>query len=64
MRLAYTLSAGVAGLLEQTSLELQEGELHLLLPGDGSVPIGEAVERRFEALVGAAEDEDGFIDWQ
>ncbi len=64
MRLAYTLSAGVSGLLERTALRLDGNELRLLLPDDGTVPSGEAVERRFDALVAAADVESGFIDWR
>jgi hypothetical protein len=40
---------------------LEGGELRLVLPGDGSVPLGEAVERRFQALVQASGAERGRI---
>jgi exopolyphosphatase/guanosine-5'-triphosphate,3'-diphosphate pyrophosphatase len=53
VRLAYTLSAGTRELLHKTALELDEDALRLRLPGDGSVPQGEAVERRFAALAAA-----------
>ncbi|MGF1608209.1 MAG: Ppx/GppA family phosphatase [Kiloniellales bacterium] len=53
VRLAFTLSAGTRELLHKTALELEEGALRLRLPGDRSVPHGEAVERRFAALASA-----------
>ena len=55
MRLAFALAAGVPELLESTALELDDGRLRLRLPSDGSVPPGTAVERRFLALLDAAE---------
>ena len=63
-RLAYRLSAGIPNLLARTSLKLNDGELLLLLPDDGTVPLGEAVERRFNALIEAAQVDGGFIDWK
>ena len=64
MRLSYTLAAGISGLLVRTALRLDDNELRLLLPDDGTVPSGEAVERRFDALVSATDVESGFIDWR
>jgi exopolyphosphatase/guanosine-5'-triphosphate,3'-diphosphate pyrophosphatase len=61
LRLAYRLSGGTRALLESTELVLEGGELRLVLPGDGSVPLGEAVERRFQALVQASGAERGRI---
>ncbi len=62
LRLAYTLSAGISALLEGTRLAVGDGKLQLVLPSDGSVPLGEAVERRFAALVEAADVADGRIE--
>ena len=54
MRLAFTLSAGTRDMLAKTAIRLdKEGVLRLTLPDDGSVPIGEAVERRFNPLIEA-----------
>lgn len=54
MRLAFTLSAGTREMLAKTEIRLDdEGVLRLTLPDDGSVPIGEAVERRFNPLIEA-----------
>ena len=55
MRLAFALAAGVPELLESTSLAIEDDRLRLKLPSDGSVPPGTAVERRFLALLDAAE---------
>jgi len=51
LRLAYTLCGGALGLLDQVRLR-REGEAGLLLelPAAGSLFIGEAVQRRLEAL--------------
>jgi exopolyphosphatase/guanosine-5'-triphosphate,3'-diphosphate pyrophosphatase len=54
LRLAYTLSGGTSTLLRSTRLVVERDRLHLMLPSDGSVPSGEAVERRFAALAEAA----------
>lgn len=62
LRLAYTLSAGTSTLLKSTRLTVADGTLGLVLPSDGAVPLGEAVERRFAALVEAADLEDGGIE--
>lgn len=53
LRLAHTLSGGATGLLQRTSLRLVGERLVLTLPEDGSVPPGEAVQRRLEALAKA-----------
>jgi len=53
LRLAQTLSAGRTAMLQRTSLDFNGDRLRLTLPEDGSIPIGEAVERRFKALVTA-----------
>jgi exopolyphosphatase/guanosine-5'-triphosphate,3'-diphosphate pyrophosphatase len=61
LRLAYRLSGGSRTVLESTKLVLVDGELQLLLPSDGSTPLGEAVDRRFDALVQASSAERGRI---
>lgn len=53
LRLAHTLSGGATGLLERTSLKVSGERLVLTLPEDGSVPSGEAVQRRVDALAKA-----------
>ncbi|HKX07715.1 MAG TPA: Ppx/GppA family phosphatase [Stellaceae bacterium] len=50
LRLAYTVSGGVPGLLRRASLDLARGELVLRVPGRGPLQGGEAVERRLGAL--------------
>lgn len=52
-RLAYTLGAGSAALLRGTSLSLGGNRLRLQIPKARRVLVGEAVERRFEALARA-----------
>jgi exopolyphosphatase/guanosine-5'-triphosphate,3'-diphosphate pyrophosphatase len=61
LRLAYRLTGGTRALLENTRLVREDGELHLVLPSDGAAPLGEAVERRFQALVEACGAERGRI---
>ena len=61
IRLAFTLSAGTRDLLHKTGLTYEDGQLRLVLPDDGSVPHGEAVDRRFNALLEAAEAKGGLI---
>jgi exopolyphosphatase/guanosine-5'-triphosphate,3'-diphosphate pyrophosphatase len=61
LRLAYRLTAGTRALLESTQLVIVDGKLRLVLPSDGSVPYGEAVENRFKALVEACDAEPGGI---
>ncbi len=53
LRLAHTLSGGATGLLKRTSLKVSGERLVLTLPEDGSVPSGEAVQRRVDALAKA-----------
>ena len=55
-RLAYRVSGATRELLAQCELRLDETrDLRLVLPQDGSVPVGEAVERRLGALAEALE---------
>ena len=50
-RLAYQLSGATREVLAQCVLRPHvAGTLHLVLPQDGSIPVGEAVERRLIAL--------------
>lgn len=53
LRLAYTLSGGTKEILSRSALKLEDGALTLMLPSDGSVPVGEVVERRCGALADA-----------
>lgn len=51
LRLAYTLCGGALGLLDQVSLQRDDGDsLVLELPASGSLFTGEAVQRRLDAL--------------
>jgi exopolyphosphatase / guanosine-5'-triphosphate,3'-diphosphate pyrophosphatase len=50
LRLAYTLSGGTTAILGRSRLVLDGDRLLLALPDDGSVPHGDAVERRLRAL--------------
>jgi exopolyphosphatase/guanosine-5'-triphosphate,3'-diphosphate pyrophosphatase len=50
LRLAYTLTGGVPGLLEGSALKLTEGKLTLSLVSDHSLLAGEAVQRRLDAV--------------
>lgn len=50
IRLAYTLTGGVPGLLEGSGLKLTEGKLVLTLQSENALLSGEAVQRRLEAL--------------
>jgi len=52
-RLAYRVSGATRTLLVRCRLTYGNGELCLMLPGDGSAPGGEAVERRLENLAEA-----------
>ncbi len=61
LRLAYSLSAGVPALLQKVSLRNRQGRLTLDLPRDGSIPPGEIVERRLQALVQASEAKSGHV---
>src|SRR5215469_6259245 len=50
LRLAYTLTGGVPGLLEGSALKLTDGKLTLSLMSDHALLAGEAVQRRLDAL--------------
>ena len=50
LRLAFTLSGGVPGLLRRARLQLARDELVLRLPASGPLQSAEAVERRLAAL--------------
>jgi exopolyphosphatase/guanosine-5'-triphosphate,3'-diphosphate pyrophosphatase len=50
LRLAYSLSGATRTLLRETSLRLAGDRLTLVLPKNGGVMYGEAVDRRLEAL--------------
>ncbi len=55
-RLAYQLSGATREILAQCALRIDDGrELHLILPEDGTIPVGEAVDRRLLALAEAME---------
>jgi exopolyphosphatase/guanosine-5'-triphosphate,3'-diphosphate pyrophosphatase len=53
LRLAYRVSAATRWVLDHSSLSIEDKTLVLRLPNDGSVPDGEAVQRRFKALAQA-----------
>ncbi len=50
LRLAYSLSGATASLLRRTGVRLDGKTLALVLPEGGRVMLGEAVQRRLEAL--------------
>ena len=50
LRLAYTLCGGALDLLDQVLLDLERDTLILELPRSGSLFVGEAVQRRLDAL--------------
>jgi len=50
LRLAYSLSGATLRLLNETELRLNGDRLTLMLPKDGAVMYGEAVDRRLDAL--------------
>lgn len=52
-RLAHTLTGGATALLQRTALKVSDERLVLTLPEDGSVPTGETVQRRLDALAKA-----------
>ena len=55
-RLAYRVSGATREVLALCALRLDEKRnLHLILPQDGSVPVGDAVVRRLDALAEALE---------
>ena len=53
LRLAITVSGGTRDVLAAASLERQSERLLLRLPPDGSAAPGDAMQRRFDALVNA-----------
>jgi exopolyphosphatase/guanosine-5'-triphosphate,3'-diphosphate pyrophosphatase len=53
LRLAHTLTGGGLALLQSTTLKVTGDSLLLILPEDGSVPGGEIVQRRLDALAKA-----------
>jgi exopolyphosphatase/guanosine-5'-triphosphate,3'-diphosphate pyrophosphatase len=53
LRLAQTLTGGVAALLQRITLRLGEENLVLALPEDGGALIGDIVQRRLESLAKA-----------
>lgn len=50
LRLAFSLSGGTGAMLARARLDWSGAKLTLLLPADGSLPPGEAIERRLKAL--------------
>lgn len=50
LRLAHTLTGGAAALLQRTSLVLGRQDLTLRLPPDAAMLMGDAVQRRLDAL--------------
>jgi exopolyphosphatase / guanosine-5'-triphosphate,3'-diphosphate pyrophosphatase len=50
LRLAYTLTGGVPGLLRGSSLRLTDAKLTLNVMSDHVLLLGEAVQRRLDAL--------------
>jgi exopolyphosphatase/guanosine-5'-triphosphate,3'-diphosphate pyrophosphatase len=61
LRLAYQLSGATAGILRRCTLKLDRGSPDLVLPGDGSVPDGGAVQRHLAALVEAHAGDPGWF---
>jgi exopolyphosphatase/guanosine-5'-triphosphate,3'-diphosphate pyrophosphatase len=53
MRLSYRVSAATRWVLDHSGLRIDGKVLELKLPNDGSVPDGEAVQRRFKTLAQA-----------
>lgn len=53
LRLAHTLTGGATALLQRTALKVSGERLVLTLPDDFSVPAGETVQRRLDALAKA-----------
>src|SRR3546814_17594074 len=50
LRLSYRVSAATRWVLDRSALVVEGRRLTLKLPDDGSVPDGEAVQRRLKAL--------------
>lgn len=61
LRLAYRVSGATRRVLEESSLKVDGKLLELQLPDDGSVPDGEAVQRRFKVLAQAGDFEESRI---
>ena len=57
-RLAYRVSAATSWVLDHSGLKVDGKVLELKLPDDGSVPDGEAVQRRFKTLAQAGNFEE------
>ena len=53
LRLAHTLCGGIPGLLGRTALKAGKNRLTLILPAEGDVFGGEAIERRLQAVARA-----------
>lgn len=62
LRLAFSLSGGTGTMLARSRLELAGTKLSLMLPADGSLPPGEAIERRLKALADAVGAKDHRIE--
>ena len=50
LRLAYTLSGGVSGVIETCRLKLSADRLRLVVPASGAFFSGEVIERRLQAV--------------
>ncbi|MFW5679746.1 MAG: Ppx/GppA family phosphatase [Pseudomonadota bacterium] len=50
LQLAYRLSGATAHLIAASRLEVEPDRIRLVVPDDGSLPLGEAVERRLATL--------------
>ncbi len=61
LRLAYRISGGNPGLLEQSRLQIENEQLSLILPGGGAAPMRERVARSFERLCQARKIKMGSI---
>lgn len=61
LRLAFSLSGGTGVMLVRSRLELSGNRLVLTLPADGSLPPGEAIERRLKALAEAVGAKDSQV---
>jgi exopolyphosphatase/guanosine-5'-triphosphate,3'-diphosphate pyrophosphatase len=53
LQLAYRLSGATAHLIAASRLERAPDRIALVLPDDGSLPLGDAVERRLQTLAKA-----------
>ena len=58
LRLAFRVSGATRAILHHSGLRVDGPVLELILPSDGSVPDGEAVQRRLRALATTGEFED------